>query len=185
MFWPSNFNLEDTSSPHEIIESARQEWEKQSKGVLSLIIHETESANNTPLLIVYAKHVPSDRTKLVFTVGHRPESYYPARIHPKEEDLPNAFKKTYYKPGLGEMRVAMGIGGETITNQWVCDTPSEFRLKLKELFNLGTMKSAILNLVSMTSKGASQAEPEAQIAGSEEIPEGVHEAVHEETPYDT
>lgn len=36
-------------------------------------------------------------------------------------------------------------------NPWVSDTPSEFRKKLIEAFNLGSVKTKILNLASSTS----------------------------------
>jgi hypothetical protein len=44
-----------------------------------------------------------------------------------------------------------------VVNQWVSDTPSEFRKKLSEAFNLGIIKREILNLASSTTDNANNA----------------------------
>jgi len=61
-FWPLELDLSDTSSPLEILQSASREWTDQSHGLLNLVIQEAESTNKNTLLIVHAKHVPSNRT---------------------------------------------------------------------------------------------------------------------------
>jgi hypothetical protein len=43
--------------------------------------------------------------------------------------------------------------GGTVENNWVADTPSEFRDTLREAFNLGIVKSEVLSIAA--SSGAS------------------------------
>ncbi len=91
---------------------------------------------------------------------------YPVIIQPKDGDLPIFLKKSYYKPGarsltemkgniplIPAMRIAekQGVVGKQVLNQWVSDTPSEVREKLVEVFNLGAIKSEVLNLALSTS----------------------------------
>jgi hypothetical protein len=58
-------------------------------------------------------------------------------------------QRSYYKPGLSDVGLRMTIGqGHEVTNEWVSDTPSEFRSKLSKVFNLGVVKCEILSLVS-------------------------------------
>jgi hypothetical protein len=103
------------------------------------------------MIIVHAKHVPGNRTTTLFSVISRPNAPYPATIQPKEDVLPNALKKTYYKPGvLDGLESKVITAGQKITNQWVSDSPSEFRTNLEQAFNLSFVKSAILNLLAVS-----------------------------------
>lgn len=155
-FFPEDLDLKDTSSPLDILKSAKEDWSNHSNGMLDLIVQEAVSANKNDLLIIHARHVPSNRTITLFSVAQRPNAPYPARIQPKGDELPDLFKKTYYQPGIADMGSVFRAGGQ-ITNEWVCDTPAEFRSKLKKVFNLGTLKSDVLSLVSgATLTGADQ-----------------------------
>ncbi len=148
-FWPSGLHLDDISSPLEILQTAQQEWTDQGAGLLALVIQETKSSNNYKMLIVHAKHVPSNRTVTLFSVLHRPDAPYPARIQPRDGELPDFFKKSYYRRGIADFTAGIsGAAGGEVTNKWVCDSPFEFRSKLREIFNQGTLKSEILSLVS-------------------------------------
>lgn len=150
-FWPAGLNLEDTSNPIEILESANREWNEKSAGLLKLIIQEAESTTGNDMLIVHAKHIPSNRTVALFSVVHRHGAPYPAKIEPRENELPNFLKRTYYQPGMDDLAAKFGgIRGHQVNNKWVSDTPSEFRSQLQEVFNLGTTKSEIISLVSGT-----------------------------------
>lgn len=158
-YWPSDLNLEDTSSPLEIIKDAKQEWRDQSDGQLILVIQEAESSNKNDMMIVHAKHAPSNRTVTLFSVIHRLGSPYPARIQPQGDELPDAFKKSYYQHGFAELASLTGtVTGRNVTNEWICDTPSEFRSKLQKVFNLGTLKADVLSLVSGAAPDYSEAE---------------------------
>ena len=69
--------------------------------------------------------------------------------------MPNFFRKSYQSSG--PLAAATLIGPHKVVNDWVCDTPAEFRMKLKGVFNLGTLKSEVISLVS----GGGSSEPEA------------------------
>jgi len=149
-FWPSGIELSDTQSPFEILETARQDWETNSDSVFTLVLQRATSEAGNAMIIVHAKHIPSERTATLLSVIHRPNAPYPATIQPKDEDLPNTFKKSYYRPGMADVSVGavLGTQGSTVTNKWVSDTPSEFRSKLVDAFNLSTIKTEVLNLAS-------------------------------------
>jgi hypothetical protein len=99
------------------------------------------------MLIVHAKHVPSNRTVTLFSVVHRPGAPYPAKIQPRDDELPDILKKSYYRPGIADLAM-IKTSGQHVTNQWVCDTPAEFRSEVQKVFNLGVIKSEVLSLVS-------------------------------------
>ncbi len=145
-FWPEGLEFEDVQTPDKILEAAREEWEANSGGTLTLAFQREKSQGNLEMIIVHAKHIPKDLTATLFTVVHRPGSPYPARILPNDDDLPDALKKSYYKPGFGS--IVLGTAGEHVENKWVSDLPAEFRKKLAEAFNLSSVKTAILSLAS-------------------------------------
>jgi hypothetical protein len=161
-FWPEGIELSDTQSPKDILETAQEDWSESSDGVMELVLQDAESESGNSMIIVHAKHVASNRTATLFSVVHRPESPYPARIQPKDEDLPNFLKKTYNEPlnpslwkDLNSYLSKETMSQRTISNQWVSDTPSEFRKTLAEAFNLGIIKREILNLASNATKRTS------------------------------
>jgi hypothetical protein len=170
-FWPSGLDMQDTASPEVILSTAGKEWSEESGGVVTLVIQGAESKGGDRLLIVHAKHVPSDRTVKLFSVLHRPNAPYPARIYPDEDKVPDYLKKRYYDPGfsLGSMRAVASVLSEReareVTNEWVCDTPREFRSHLIEALNQGVVKSEVLGLIA----GASST-PEAR-PGATSTPE--------------
>lgn len=161
MFWPSNIELSDTEAPMEILETARKDWETESGGVLTLLLQEAESQSGHHMVIVHAKHVPSNRTATLFSVVHRPSAPYPVTIQPKDDALPVFLQKSYYQPAFSSIAATMGmVQGRQVTNKWVSDTPSEFRAKLSEVFNLGVVKCEILSLVSNAPAAQEQNEKE-------------------------
>ncbi|MGD0384459.1 MAG: hypothetical protein ABSA77_13140, partial [Thermoguttaceae bacterium] len=97
-FWPNGLELSDTQSPMDILYDARRNWESESKGLLTLILQTAKSKSKNDMIIVHAKHVPSDRTASLFSVVCRPGAPYPARIQPRDDAVPDFFKKSYYEP---------------------------------------------------------------------------------------
>ena len=77
---------------------------------------------------------------------------------PKDEDLPDCLMKSYYRPGIANIDISMG--GTLVTNEWVSDTPAEFRAKLIEAFNLSAIKTAIWSLVPSDSSETSGGDEE-------------------------
>lgn len=154
-FWPTDLSVTDLQSPWQILNTAREEWEAESGGAMTLILEKAES-NGNAMIIVYGQHIPSNRTASLFSVIHRMNANYPVTIQPKDDDVPLFLQKSYVETvggglsGLVEMsKIVSGARTErTVKNEWVCDTPSEFRAKLKKVFNLGAIKSEIINLIS-------------------------------------
>jgi hypothetical protein len=163
-FWPEGIELKDTQSPREILKTAQDDWQKSSDGVMGLVLQDAESKSGNSMIIVHAKHISSNRTATLFSIVHRPNCPYPATIQPEEENMPEFLKKTYlnpdvrsafdqqYRTGKLEITGKLDISQTFLTNQWVSETPVEFRKKLAEAFNLGSIKSTVLNLVSSSSE---------------------------------
>jgi hypothetical protein len=77
-------------------------------------------------------------------------------IQPEIDDLPNYLKKSYTRETMSTVAALAAsiseISGQvrerTIKNEWVAETPSEFRSKLHDVFNLGSVKYTVLSLVT-------------------------------------
>jgi len=153
-FWPSGLDLSDTQTPREILTVAQKDWFTSSGGVMELVLQDATSKSGHSMIIVHAKHGASNRTSTLFSVIHRPSNPYPVTIQLEDERLPDFLKKSYTYTRLNLGITTAEIMGqkseESVSNPWVSDTPSEFRKKLAEAFNLGTIKSRILNLASAT-----------------------------------
>jgi hypothetical protein len=173
-FWPDGVELSDTQSPKDILNTAQEEWQTASDGILQLVLQDAKSESGHSMIIVHAKNVASNRTATLFSIVHQPGKPYPVTIQPEKEDLPTFLKKSYYdqyalrKSYTKDLELAKIIGSSAfpyinrpldldlkpVVNQWVSDTPSEFRKKLSEAFNLGIVKREILNLVTGNSNTA-------------------------------
>ncbi len=161
-FWPDGIELSDTESPRDILNTAKQDWQKNSNGLMDLVLQDAESEAGNPMIIVHAKHVVKNRTSMLFSIVHQPEQPYPVTIEPKGEKLPTFLQKSYYEPIPPVSPLLadpiLGIGRDRspkqVVNKWVSDTPSEFREKLAQAFNLGFIKREILNLASSTTDNA-------------------------------
>lgn len=149
-FWPSDININDIQSPKQILKIAQKEWEDESNGVMTLDLQDTQSKSGNSMVIVYAKHIPSNRTSTLFSVIHRPNNPYPVTIQLQNQDLPDYLKKVYISPALTELvtsvRKVNSLQG--YSNPWVSETPAEFREKLAEVLSDGSIKGQILNLVA-------------------------------------
>lgn len=143
-YWPSGLDLTDVQSPMAILREARSDWEEESDGLLTLILQTAESTSGNDMIIVHAKHNPSNRTATLFSVVYRPDIPYPATLLPKDDELPDFLKKHYIKPGIS---IGLPIEDKTVVNPWVADTPLEFRNNLTEVFNLAIIKSEVLSIV--------------------------------------
>lgn len=163
-FWPEGIELSDTQSPKEILQSAQVEWQTGSDGVMELVLQDAKSKSGNSMIIVHAKHIMSNRTATLFSIVCRPNHPYPVMIQPKDEDLPDFLKKSYYEPGLSGLAnintSLFGTQGKKISNEWVADTPPEFRKKLADAFNLGIIKSEILNLASSATESSNSTNEE-------------------------
>lgn len=144
-FWPSGLELSDTQSPREILEVAQEDWYTSSQGIMELVLQDAEAKSGMSMIIVHAKHVPSNRTSRLLSVIHRPNNPYPVTFHLEDEDLPDYLKKSYTYSDLEDVASRLRV---RVSNPWVSETPPEFRKNLANAFNLGYVKSRILNLAS-------------------------------------
>lgn len=163
-FWPDGLELTDTQSPREILSVAKENWQQNSSGVMDLVLQDAASETGNSIIVVHAKHIPSNRTATLLSVVHRDGQPYPVTIEPKDEDLPSFLRKSYYEPNrlsLFEINKQItGLTGETVSNPWVSDTPMEFRKKLADAFNLGVVKGKLLNLASIAREATAQGDIE-------------------------
>lgn len=151
-FWPSGLDLNDTQSPRDILKVAQEDWFTSSNGLIELVLQDAMSKSDNSMIIVHAKHVASNRTSTLFSVVHRPNNPYPVTIQLDDENLPDFLKKSYPHPSAtSAVRAMIGVTDAVVSNPSVSDTPAEFRRKLTETFNLGSIKSKILNLVAVDS----------------------------------
>ena len=98
---------------------------------------------------------------------HRPGAPYPARIQPRDDELPDILKRSYYRPGIADIGATIGnVTGRQVTNKWVCDTPSQFRSELANVFNLATLKAEVLSLVSEDTSATASDEGTERIEGA-------------------
>jgi hypothetical protein len=155
-FFPSGIDVRDISSPKELLDDAKREWVSKTVGEMTLDF-DSNSADGMAITCVRAIHVQSRRSANLFCVGHRPESPYPATIEPEDDDLPNVLRKSYYQSGspgfntFGAAAVAALSGateGRFVKNDWVAETPAEFRQLLTKIFNSGYVKSVVYNLIA-------------------------------------
>lgn len=156
-FWPEGIDLNDTQSPRDILNAARNDWQVGTDGLMDLVLQDAQSESGNLMIIVHAKHLVSNRTATLFSIVHRPNYPYPVKIQLKDEKIPSSLQKSYYVPNHRKLlSVAAELGlkesessGRMIQNHWVSETPTEFRHKLIEAFNSGVVKSEILNLASV------------------------------------
>jgi hypothetical protein len=161
-FFPEDIELSDIRSPSEILSEAQSEWEGHSNGLLLLRVSPAALEGEDEFILdVYIVHSPSKRMAKLLSVAHRPEHPYPVEIRPESFDIPRYLKKSYTVqarrsiPPLFSVpdylraveKAIPEISTQTITNEWVCDTPSEFRENLRKALNLGSVKSAINNII--------------------------------------
>lgn len=145
-FFPSGIRLDDNHTPKEILQDAVRDWETESMGQLTLVLQPGNAQDGDEMILVHGKHVPSNRTISLFSVVSRSGSPYPTRIQPRNDEMPIFYKKSYYKPGIAD-DIDFDLQGRNVTNKWVAETPAEFREKLVDAFNLGTIKTELLNLI--------------------------------------
>jgi len=187
-FFPEGIELSSILSPSEILEEARRDWEVNSNGLLLLRISQVPiESEEESILDVYIVHSPSKRMAKVLSVAHRPNQPYPIEIRPESFNIPKYLKKSYeiqtrrspssslFFSLADQMRAIERtlpeVTTKTIINEWVCDTPAEFREKLEKAFNLGAIKSTINNIIA-----GSSIQDDGEVDGSDEL-EDVSEMV--------
>lgn len=74
---------------------------------------------------------------------------YPATIQTEDENWVNFLKKLYYRTDILDIALQLEEAAGQISNKWFSNTPSEFREKLAEAFNLESVGILLVNLSSI------------------------------------
>jgi len=137
----------------ELLTEAQVEWHEKSLGKFQLILTSSKSNQGDDMVDVHAQYVATNRTASLLSIAHRPISPYPARIYIRDGDVPSYLQKSYtVRTGVDFASISNSFANrtETVNNEWVADSPSEFRRLLSKALNLGGIKGIILNLASQT-----------------------------------
>ncbi len=159
-FFPSDLEITNLQSPLDILSEAKLEWDSKGQGIISLLVDEgrsTSGSDSTSVIIhVYALHIPSQRLARLLTIFHVTEKPYPARINPEKEDIPDYLRKERIGASsrsslaaIESFRVSMSQN--TSVDEWVCESPDEFRRQLVKALNRGSVKAAVTNIVTVSS----------------------------------
>lgn len=163
-FWPDDINEYDIRSPFEIMNDAGGELSSRASA-LDVLVSQTPLADRLVLAFEVRNRI-ADLSLRLFEVSHRLDQSYPVVIDPPSPDIPQFLRRQQYvagKPGLAEsimmptalnamqsLQELRGSAGHYVENKWICSTPSEFRIKLKELFAQDHVKVRIISLISPT-----------------------------------
>jgi hypothetical protein len=182
-FFPSDLEIANLQSPLDILSEAKLEWDSKGQGIISLLVdegHSTFGSDSQFVMIhVYALHIPSQRLARLLTVVHVTEKPYPARIDPEKEDIPDYLRKESAGPVSPPPQafietIRASVSQYKRVDEWVCESPDEFRRQLVKALNLGSVKATVTNIVTVSSAddeaGGMPAQPEIESGeGSSEI----------------
>ena len=143
--WSADLRVENVRSPRKILDQAAQDLHTMN-GLL-VAIEESRLTDRVVLRFV-AKNETSNRSLGIFEVSHGLEYSYPVRIDPPDQQLPDFLKRKRYIPVPGDSIRSTNIEGQTVVNEWICTSPSEFQKKLEELAGNSVVKARILSLVA-------------------------------------
>lgn len=149
-FWPRGLDIDYCDSPEEILDVAERGWRERSGGLLLLDVDRSNYDDGCTKLTVRAIHVPSKNSATLFYVFRRFDSPYPASFALIDEEIPVRLKAARYEPGTLDLYGAASFvkEGRTVENEWVCETPEEFRDKLQKVVDHPRVKSRVVNLVA-------------------------------------
>jgi hypothetical protein len=165
-FFPSDLEIANVQSPFEIITEAKREWDTKGKGIVTLLVDEggstSESDTAMTFIRIYALHIPTERVESLLTVVHSCGKPYPARIKPEKEDTPDYLRKEIIVPAKKARTITPGIlqaiseaiPAHAVSREWVCESPEEFRRQLAKALTLGSVKSAITNIIAASTYDA-------------------------------
>ena len=187
-FFPSDFEVINAQAPLCILSEAKNEWDAKGKGVVTLLIDEGSPASlvdddtDMTFIHVYLTHIPTGRVENLLTVIHANGKPYPARINPEKEDTPHYLRKQRIvpakKPGLISASILQSLSeaipAHTVTEEWVCESPDDFRKQLAKALTLGRVKSAITNIIAV-SRGGSVSDDNSELSVDEAELDGIED----------
>ena len=171
-FFPHDLEIVNVQSPLDILSEAKNEWDAEGQGVITLLVVEgrsTESDIVYAWIRVYAQHIPTERIENLLTVIHVCDKPYPARIDLVKEDVPAVLRKERLVPAKSPGLMTAGllqtlseaIPAHTVSEEWVCQSPGEFRQQLAKALTRGSVKSAITNIIAASTKDTDSSSPSA------------------------
>ena len=171
-FFPRDLEIVNVQSPLDILSEAKNEWDAEGQGVITLLV--VEGRSTTPDIVyacirVYAQHIPTERIEYLLTVIHVCDKPYPARIELVKEDIPANLRKERFVPAMrGGLvssdffeRVNKAAPAHTVSEEWVCQSPGEFRKQLAKALTRGSVKSAITNIIAASTTDTDSSSPSA------------------------
>jgi hypothetical protein len=173
-FFPSDLEIANAQSPLDILSEAKNEWDTKGQGIVTLLVDEGRPASqgdsDLTLIHVYALHIPSERVESLLTVIYASGKPYPARINPEKDDIPEYLRKERFVPARKSglmppsilQAISEAIPAHTVTEEWVCESPDEFRKQLSKALTLGRVKSAITNIIAASGNAALSPDTSAQ-----------------------
>ncbi|MFN9610547.1 MAG: hypothetical protein ACK546_00080 [bacterium] len=159
-FFPHDIEIANLESPLDILSEAKLEWDSEGQGIISLLVDEGQSTSKDgttfALIHVFVVHIPSQRVAGLLTVFHVSGKPYPARIKPERHDVPDFLRKERAVPprptDLSKQHVLSSFASmapaHTVVEEWVCESPSEFRKQLAKALTQGSVKYTITSIVA-------------------------------------
>lgn len=175
-FFPHDLEIVNVQSPLDILSEAKNEWDAEGQGVIKLLVVEGRSTipATTPDIVyacirVYAQHIPTERIEHLLTVIHVCDKPYPARIELVKEDIPANLRKERFVPARSGGLLSSDLfktlneaaPAHTVSEEWVCQSPGEFRKQLAKALTRGSVKSAITNIIAASTKETDPSSPSA------------------------
>jgi hypothetical protein len=150
--WPTDLHTDDVRTPTEILVEQAQLLEKETKGVLQGRVTEPEVEGRKILAFeVVAPRIPV--TTRLFEVQQSPQLEYPVAIIPPNVAIPDYLKREVYRPsGMEAVLAGPVVAGRMETNEWVADTPLEFRKKLEKLLSSSGVKAILYSLLARSKR---------------------------------
>lgn len=137
----------DVPTPAELLAYQAIRIEERTSGRLKVELAETDLEDRT--VIRFTVIVPAHEYRCVlFEVIHRPKLMLPASFVPPEP-LPAYLRERYVQTSTAPLAPR---GAQTIENQWIANTPSEFQSKLHKLLASQEAKALLASLIALSSK---------------------------------
>lgn len=148
-FWPKDLDLKLIQSPEEILNEAKEEFLRESDGLISLDLTITQSVEGNDECTVRAISNLTNRSVTLFRVVSRSGYPFPNVLVLQEDSLPPYLMKNVKKrtPGVSLPRVDFMISQEVeVPNEWVSSCTSEFRKRLQTALTSVYVKSCLTNI---------------------------------------
>ncbi|MEM7735651.1 MAG: DUF6331 family protein [Deinococcota bacterium] len=151
--WSDGVDPGYTQTSREILEDAQADWYERSRGLLELVLEDALSKAGNSVVLVYIKHVPTNKTAWSFSILRDTKNKYPITIQPGYKHIQHYQEESsLYSLTKIARAVATHFVGNNVSNQWIAHTPTELREKLIETAKLAIIMSKKIDLSSTDSR---------------------------------